>query len=157
MKTRTAIRTTCLLGAALVAFLCVQPALADVDGDIRAGAYTDAEGGMIGGGVLMDIDSAHRWYFNPNLELVFPDDADLMTVNGDFHYDFPSASKVTYWVGAGPALLVEDPDFGERDTDLGANLLAGLGSREGNVRPFGQLKVTIADDSEAAILFGIRF
>jgi len=150
-------RTMRLLAAGLLALASVQPALASIDGDVRAGAYTDADAGMVGGGVLMDIDSTHHWYFNPNLEIAFPENADLMTVNGDFHYDFPGASKVTYWVGAGPALRFEDPEFGNRDTDLGANLLAGIGSRQGDVRPFGQLKVTIADDSEAVILFGVRF
>ena len=140
----------------LFAALCALPAAAEVDGDLRGGAYTDADAAMVGGGALVNLESTNHWYFNPNVELAFPERADLVTVNGDFHYDFPGA-RVAYWVGAGPALRVVDPEVGNRDTDLGANLIAGLGARNGDVRPFGQLKVMVADDSEAALMFGIRF
>ena len=130
---------------------------ADIDGDVRAGGYADAEGGMIGGGALMNLEPSHQWYFNPNVEVVFPEDADLMTFNGDFHYDFPTEG-LAYWIGAGPAVRMTDPDGpADDDTDLGANLLAGLGKRRGDVRPFGQFKVLFADDTEAAVMVGVRF
>jgi len=146
----------CAVCLGLLFALCGLPIHADIDGDVRAGAYTDAEAAMVGGGVLVNLEPSNRWYFNPNLEVAFPDDRDLMTVNGDFHYDFP-ATKVAYWVGGGPAIRFVDPEFGDDDTDLGANVLAGLGARQGDVRPFGQLKVLVADDSEAVLMFGLRF
>lgn len=150
---------TCLLAVGLLAAVSGMPLRADVDGDVRAGAYTDAEGGMIGGGMLVDLEQSKHWFFNPNVELVFPDEGDLVTLNGDFHYDFANTNRVTYWVGAGPAVLFSDDDVGNDDneTDFGANVLAGLGAMRGDVRPFGQVKVTVADDSEAVLLFGIRF
>jgi len=157
MKSRTIRLASGALVLGLLAGLSVMPVRADVDADVRAGAYTDVEGAMVGGGVLFDLDASQRWYFNPNVEVVFPEDADLVTLNGDFHYDFANTNRVSYWVGAGPAVLFADPDFGDNDADFGANLLAGLGAQHGDVRPFGQLKVTLADDSEAAILFGLRF
>jgi len=132
------------------------PVRADIDADLRAGGYADVEGAMLGGGALVNLEPSNQWYFNPNVEVVFPDDSDVVTVNGDFHYDFP-ATKVAYWVGAGPAVRFEDPDFGDDDTDLGANLLAGVGARRGDVRPFGQFKVLFADDPEAALMVGVRF
>ena len=144
------------LWVGLFAALCALPIGAGVDGDLRGGAYTDAEAAMVGGGALVNLEPSNRWYFNPNLELAFPERGDLMTVNGDFHYDFPSGG-LAYWVGAGPALRFVDPEIGDNDTDLGANVLAGLGARQGDVRPFGQLKVMVADDSEAVLMFGIRF
>ena len=150
---------TCVLALGLLAAAPVMQVHAGVDGDVRAGAYTDAEGAMIGGGVLFDLEQSQHWFFNPNAELVFPDEGDLLTVNGDFHYDFASSNRVSYWVGAGPALLFRDDDLGgdNDNTDFGANLLAGLGAERGDIRPFGQLKLTLADDSEAVLLFGIRF
>ena len=152
---------TCVLAMGLLALASGMRLYAGVDGDVRAGAYTDAEAAMIGGGVLFDLEKSQHWFFNPNAELVFPDEGDLMTLNGDFHYDFASSKNVSYWVGAGPALLFsdDDNDFGDDNdnTDFGANLLAGLGAEHGNIRPFGQLKLTLADDSEAVLLFGIRF
>lgn len=150
---------TCVLTVGLMLGASAGPLCAGVDGDVRAGAYTDAEGAMVGGGVLFDLEKSHRWYFNPNAELVFPDEGDLLTLNGDFHYDFADTNRVTYWVGAGPAVILTDDDLpGDNDNaDFGANLLAGLGAMRGDVRPFGQVKVTVADDSEAVLLFGIRF
>jgi hypothetical protein len=157
MSTRTI--GTCVLAMGLLAAAAATQVRAGVDGDVRAGAYADAEAPMVGGGMLFDLEKSKHWFFNPNAELVFPDEGDLLTLNGDFHYDFASSKRVSYWVGAGPAVLLADDDLGgdNDNADFGANLLGGLGAVHGDVRPFGQVKVTLADDTEAALLFGIRF
>jgi hypothetical protein len=132
-------------------------ARAETDADLRAGVYTDAEAVGLGGGVLAPIGQASRWYANPNVEMAFADHRNVFSVNGDVHYDLPVASSVSYWLGAGPAILVNAPDVGGSNTDLGLNLLAGVGGTRGQVRPFGQLKGVVSDNSEVALMGGIRF
>lgn len=148
--------TVCLLGIMML-LISIDSPRADVDVDLRGGYYTDVEDPYLGGGILMNLGDS-RWYFNPNAEFVFSDDPDLMTLNGDFHYDFTETSEWSFWAGGGPAVIFTDPDPGDSDTDLGLNLLVGTGMRSTRVRPFFQLKGVIADeDDEAVLTAGIRF
>jgi len=64
--------------------------------------------------------------------------------------------------GAGPALIVvnrDEPAYGNRgtNTDLGLNLFGGLGAKHGGVRPFAQVKFTVADNTETSLAMGLRF
>lgn len=129
---------------------------ADMDVDLRASVYPDADAFAIGGGILTSVGRAH-WFFNPNLEVAMGDRRDLVIASGDFHYDFASAGNMSIWAGGGPALLVSNPDEGDSETDFGLNALMGIGSRLGAVRPFGQVRATITDDSQLSIAGGIRF
>jgi hypothetical protein len=130
---------------------------AGTDVDLRMGVYPDADAFAFGGGLLTDIGHTSNWYFNPNLEIAMGDARNLMILSGDFHYDFGATSNLSIWAGGGPALLVDDPDRGDSSTDFGLNALMGLGARSGNVRPFGQIRGTIADQSQLALQGGIRF
>ncbi|HKH49894.1 MAG TPA: hypothetical protein VKM72_35015 [Thermoanaerobaculia bacterium] len=149
-----------------VAGLLIMPGLAqaDVDFGVRGGFYSDADAGFLGGEALIGLTRA--WYFNPNIEYVFVDDGSLWTANADFHYDFPTHSNLAVWAGGGPAVIFSsiDPPRGCRNcdsndqTDLGLNLLGGVGfSKRGPIRPYVQGKVTLSDNTEAAIAFGLRF
>lgn len=150
---------------AVAAFLLLPGlAQAEVDFGVRGGLYSDAEAGFIGGELLMDVTRA--WYFNPNLEYVFVDDGDLSTLNLDFHYDFPTRARYYLWAGGGPAVIfrsIDAPDFcrncdDDSETDLGINLLAGIGFGKGQaLRPYLQGKVILSDETEAALAVGIRF
>lgn len=145
--------------AALAAFSAPSPAAAEVDFGVRGGVYTDIEEGFIGAELLMPV--ARQWFFNPNIEYVFVDPGSLWTLNGDFHYDFAQSGNLTFWAGGGLAILFRDFDDRRRrddsETDVGANLLAGLGAARGAVRPYGQVKVILADDTEAVLAVGVRF
>ena len=155
-----ATRLLIFLTVALLAMAAAPAARAeDVDIDLRAGIYTDGSDGFIGGGVLWDVGKPQSWYANPNLEYVFVDNGDLFTLNGDVHYDFKVDAPFAVWGGGGPAILFFDTDNGDGDseTDFGLNLLAGLGAKEGSVRPFGQVKLIISDDSQLVFAFGLRF
>ena len=131
-------------------------ATAGVDGDVRAGYYFDSERAHIGGGFLMPLSSGSLWYFNPNLELALSDRSDLFALSGDFHYDFHHKGNTTLWVGAGPSLLIEDNDV-DSDASVGLNGLFGIGAARGAVRPFGQFKAILSDNSEVVLTGGIRF
>lgn len=149
-------------GALAVACLFLVPAgaRAEVDLGFRGGLYSDAEAGFLGGELLMDV--TRQWYFNPNLEYVFVDEGDLWTLNLDFHYDFDTRTPFYVWAGGGPAAIFagadEDCRRCEDETDLGLNLLGGVGFGKGQaLRPYIQGKVILSDETEAAIAVGIRF
>jgi hypothetical protein len=127
---------------------------AQTDVDLRAGVYTDMSAMALGGGLLTGVGSS--WWFNPNLEAAFGDGGNLITLNGDFHYDFPTGDPVSIYLGAGPALLFANPDGGDTSTDVGLNLIGGVAGR-GAVRPFGQVKAVVSDNTEVALMGGIRF
>ncbi|HKQ61832.1 MAG TPA: hypothetical protein VJS92_11095 [Candidatus Polarisedimenticolaceae bacterium] len=156
MRRRVQLRAGLLLLGGLIVIGAGGTARAG-DVDVRGGYYADTEAGFVGGGWLGQFNPDRAWYFNPNAEFAFSGDMDRITLNGDVHYDFPSDHRVAYWVGGGPAVLRNHPDVGDDDTDLGLNLLAGLGFKQGSVRPFLQGKLTLSDDSEAVVALGIRF
>ena len=142
-----------VIGAAIVS----APAFADVDFGGRAGAYTDETRAFFGAELLTPLDSTHSWYANPNVEFAFADTSDLTTLNGDFHYDLDTQGRYAVWFGGGPAVLFNDRDFADDDSDVGLNLLAGFGAKRGDARPYLQGKFIVADDPTAVIAVGVRF
>jgi hypothetical protein len=158
MTSRTARRIAILIlisGAAWT--MGVGSARAGVDTDLRAGVYMDANAVGVGAGVLTPVSSDNRWFFNPNLEVGFGDNENLILMNGDFHYDLNQSNNMSVWMGAGPAVIVTDPSVGNSRTDVGLNLLTGLSGTNGSVRPFAQLKGIVADNSQVVLQGGIRF
>ena len=132
---------------------------ADVRPGVRFGGYFDSGGAFIGGEILADTAWRH-WYFNPNVEFVFADQAKLATFNFDVHYDLPVRSGVYVWVGGGPAILYRNPDNERLDseTDFAFNVLMGVGfNKGGSVTPYVQPKVILSDHSYFSLAFGIRF
>jgi hypothetical protein len=142
-----------LLSAVVLLGLAAPGAAGDFG--IRAGYYTEIEDPFVGIEYLGRVQD--RFFFNPNLEWVFVDDATYLTVNGDFHYDLLSSSRTYAWLGAGLGLIAYEPDGGDTETDLGVNLLGGVGTRAGGVVPYVQAKIVISDDTEFVIGVGLRF
>ena len=147
-----------LYAFSLLACVLLGPAPAFADGvkfGVRGGYYTKVDAAFVGVELLAPV--AHHVWFNPNVEYAFVDDS-YLTFNLDFHYDFPSHSSTFVWLGGGLAVVRFDPPgSGESNTDVGANILAGLGFRSGSVIPYFQAKVIAKDDSVFAIAFGLRF
>ena len=121
---------------------------------VRTGVYTDVDKPFLGIEGLFGV--GHSIYLNPNFEYVFLDEPKYMTFNFDFHYDFHTHSRAYVWAGAGLGVLYSDPDVGDSNTDVGLNLLFGVGLK-GRVVPYVQAKVVVADDSFFVIGFGVRF
>ncbi len=124
---------------------------------IRGGYYTKLDDAFLGGELLIPLD--HRFFFNPNVEYVFVNDGTYITFNADFHYDFRSHSPAYVWLGAGLALVHDDP-AGPDNTqdDVAANFLGGVGFRTGSsLIPYFQAKVIAKHDSIFSIAFGLRF
>lgn len=124
---------------------------------VRGGAYFDVDEPFIGVELLFPLTS--DIWFNPNVEWVFVDNADLATVNLDVHFDLPAGASYSFWIGGGLGLRYFNPD-GPRDGDWdpGANILAGLGFGHGRVIPYVQAKVFVSDgNSEFILAGGFRF
>jgi hypothetical protein len=123
---------------------------------LRGGFYTDISEAFVGGELLTRVGSST--YFNPNIEYVFTEGLTYLTFNGDFHYDFPTQSAAYFWLGGGLAALYANPEGdGDNSTDVGVNLLAGIGFSRRPVIPYIQGKFVLADNSEFVIGFGLRF
>jgi hypothetical protein len=126
---------------------------------VRAGEYTEAGDPFVG----LEINTQLRdsIWLNPNLEYVFLDDGDLATLNFDMHYDFDVPAPLLVWAGAGPALVYSKRDLprgrSDSETDIGLNLLGGVGWEAGNLVPYFQAKALISDDNEFVVAFGLRF
>jgi hypothetical protein len=164
----TTIRKTYFVRALLFASACVvsgalsiTPGHAKTDFGVRGGAYTDADRPFLGAEALFEVGTDHRWFGNPNVEHAFSDagGTDLTSLSFDFHYDFPSGQPYGIWAGAGPTLIFRDRTTpGASDaTDAGVNLVMGIGGKRGDVRPYGQMKVVLANDTEAVVGVGVRF
>ena len=159
-RIRSSVHALSTLGSLLRAVWCA-PAVsaADVDFGVRGGVDADEEQPFVGGEVLFGMDSNQQWFGNPNVEHVFLDDGGLTSYSFDFHYDFPRGQSYSWWAGAGPTLLHRDSDVSSQSdsNDAGVNLLVGVGATQGKVRPYGQFKVVVSDDTAAIAGLGIRF
>jgi hypothetical protein len=142
--------------AAAIALAAPAAARADPRFGVRFGYYTEAEAAFLGAEMLFRV--VPEIYFNPNVEAVFVDDGHSFTINGDFHYDFRAGRRTSAWLGAGLAVVNTDPEGpAEGDTDVGLDLLAGIGARRGRVIPYAQAKVILKSDTEFVIGVGLRF
>ncbi len=156
----SAARTLRLVGACLLSCsLSVSLGSAKPDFGVRGGAYSDEGEPFLGAETLFDVGATKRWFGNPNLEHAFVDDGDLTTISLDFHYDFLTGEPYTIWAGAGPTIIFTDRDASgnDDDTEAGLNLVFGVGAQKGDVRPYGQMKLIVADDPQAVLAGGIRF
>jgi hypothetical protein len=158
--TRTTAVLVPTLAVALAASLLPAAADAQTRFGLRAGVWADDSDPMIGAELLVPMQRS--WYFNPNVEIVFANNADLLELSADFHYDFERAGNVTLWMGGGPALLITDFDEGfgpeGNQTDFAVNLLFGAGfPTQRGVIPYLQAKAVISDNSQATIAVGVRF
>lgn len=124
---------------------------------IRGGAYFDADEPFVGAELLFPL--TNDIWFNPNVEWVFVDNADLASVNADVHFDLPTGPSYSFWIGGGLGLRYLDPDGPlDGDWDAGVNALAGLGFGHGQVIPYVQAKLFINDsDTEFILGGGLRF
>jgi len=155
---RVGASTFAVLAVVLTLLTAARTSYARVDGDVRAGVYPNADAVSVGGGVLTTLGSSSAWHFNPNVEVAMGDREDIVAMSGDVHYDFATGRPTAFWMGAGPAVLMTDhAGTGGFETDLGVNVLAGVGAKRGSVRPFGQLRGTMSDQSQVTLAGGIRF
>ncbi len=136
-----------LFTVSLLFLVASTPAHAQTRFGVRAGV-TDGDP-MIGGEVVIPLRSS--FVFNPNVELT----SKLFTANADVHYDVPIDARTAWWIGAGAALVKPEHE----SSQLGINLLGGIGTRYKDVYPYAQVKFTSARDTNdfASVAVGVRF
>lgn len=123
---------------------------------LRMGVYTDGGNLFLGGDYLTSINKDID--FDPNVEYIFIDGGNFLTFNFDALYNFPHRENIYFWAGGGLGLLYVDPDRGDSNTDLGVNLITGLGFvTSGQLLPYFQAKLILSDNSNFVIGFGLRF
>lgn len=122
---------------------------ADFDFGVRAGVYLDGSDPFVGVEAITPLTRSLR--FNPNVEIIDSENDTVIGVNGDLVYDFIVDRSKFIFAGGGVGVL-----FGD-DTDLGVNILGGIGMRHGSFTPYAQAKVVIGDDNDVAVAAGIRF
>jgi len=109
---------------------------------VRAGAAFDPELFMFGVHSQMGPVFSPHIFFRPSAEFAFGEVTDLIALNLEVVYRFPSSTERRNWspyVGAGPAFtflhqnfqMGRNIDFGNFDFDTGFNILAGMQSRRG--------------------------
>ncbi len=153
---RRFLRIACTGVIAIAAAFVASPLLADTTFGVRTGVYTDANAGFVGGEVVTSI--AQSWYANPNVEMAFNGERDVVTLNGDFHYDFFKDRPYWVWAGGGPALIHRERPAESSSNDLGVNFLGGMAWKtKSRVSPYIQGKVTVSDSDEAVLAAGVRF
>ena len=149
--------SACVLSGAL----SITPGQAKTDFGVRGGAYAENDKPFLGAEALFTVGTGQRWFGNPNLEHAFADSgsSDLTALSFDFHYDFPTGQPCTIWAGAGPTVIFRDRSAADNahDSEPGVNLVFGIGAKRGDVRPYGQMKVVVAENSEAVLGVGVRF
>jgi len=158
MRRHEILRARWIVRSAALVVLLIVPARvsADTTFGVRTGVYTEQNAGFLGGEVVTSI--APSWYFNPNLEYAVGDNQDVVSVNGDFHYDFFLDRPYWVWAGGGPAVIHRDVTSTGDETDFGVNLLGGIGWKTtSKVSPYLQGKVTLSNDDEVVLAFGLRF
>jgi hypothetical protein len=141
---------------ALLVCILVAGAAHATDFGIRGGVYTERSKPFVG--VELLSHAGDDLYFNPNAEYVFVDGGHFWTFNFDGHWDLPTHGTPYLWVGAGLAVLYEDPDVGPSSTKAHLNVLAGVGFRtHSHVVPYIQVKLITTDPTELVAAGGIRF
>ena len=123
------------------------------NGQVRWGARAGVVDGepMIGADLILKMGSSN-FYFNPGVEV----SGYGITTNADVHYDIELTRDAAFWFGAGIAAM--NPDE-ERDLNVGANILAGVGTRNGRYIFYTQLKRTApsGDPAISTLAVGVRF
>jgi hypothetical protein len=157
MSDKSLLHPRWIVGAIVVALAAFTPALSATTFGVRTGVYTEQNAGFLGGEVVTSI--APSWYFNPNLEVAMvATDNNVVTVNGDFHYDFFQDRPYWVWAGGGPAVIHREFPTASDDTDFGVNFLGRIAWKTASkVNPYLQAKVTVSNEDEAVLAFGLRF
>lgn len=124
---------------------------------IRIGTYSNVGDIFLGGGFTTPLGD--RWFFNPNFEYVFAQHQTYATFNGDFEYSIPDRVRaLSFWAGGGLGIIYDNPNGPSgSNTQLGLNLMGGVGIHAGSVMPYVQPKIILKRNSVFVMGFGVRF
>jgi hypothetical protein len=125
----------------------------------RAGFSSDPDQFVIGGqAVLGSIMPMVQ--LAPSVDIGFGNNVNLTTVNIDLQYNLPSLPKVSpnVYIGAGPTIVMANPDGGNSDTDIGLSLLAGLRIPMAGISYYNlEARLGLESVPDLKVLLGIMF
>jgi hypothetical protein len=131
------------------------PARAETFG-VRGGFYAEAGEPFVGAELLLRVSP--KIQVVPNFEWVLVDEGEQFVGSLDAHYDLSCSCSTQTVIYAGAGLAVLSREVSDTaHTDVGLNLLGGVGLRLGPVLPYVQIRGTISDTSELSIGVGLRF
>jgi hypothetical protein len=120
---------------------------------MRVGYNFETDEALLSANLTVPMTS--RIYFYPSLDIYTPDRGNRIGFNGDMKISFPMASGPAWYAGAGVGVVNRNEgDFS--NTDVGANLLAGLESRTGWIHPFVEGKVLLYNRSQFQLIAGVN-
>lgn len=120
----------------------------------RFGYNLDAEAITLG--AQLSVPVARRVEFYPSFDYHAVDVGSLFSINADVKVRMGDPGFRGLYLGTG--LGVRRRSVGDFDnTDLNANLFAGLESRWGKVHPFGEIRLGVGDETEVQLLIGFNF
>lgn len=103
----------------------------------------------------LTVPMTNRVEFYPSLDIYTPDRGNRIGFNGDVKISFPMNPGPQLYLGGGVGVVNRNEgDFS--NTDVGANLLAGLESRTGWIHPFVEGKVLLHDRSQFQLIGGLN-
>jgi hypothetical protein len=109
---------------------------------------------ILGANLTVPISTQIEFY--PSLELYLPDRGNKIGFNGDVKVFLPT--RASYDLYAGGGLGVVNQNLGDvSNTDVGLNLLFGIGSRIGRIHPYGEARLLLHDDTQLVLLAGVNF
>jgi hypothetical protein len=120
--------------------------LEDLEGTLQLGAHVEFE------------SPGNRLHLLPNLMYWRENDVSNINPNMDVYYHFNSEGVITPYLGGGLGIhFVNDDRFNVSDTNLGANMFAGLRFPTSYSHYFFEGRYTASDISQFSLLGGITF
>lgn len=105
-------------------------------------------------GAQLSIPMARHLEFYPSFDYYFQNPGSVWEMNVDVKYR--ASGKRFDWIYVGTGFNLDHQSDGTSATTGGWNLLAGAESIRGQVHPFGEVRVTVADHSRFQVQAGFN-
>ena len=107
-------------------------------------------------GAQFSVPVAHHLEVYPSFDYYFVDVGSLWAVNADLKWRV--AHERPDWLYVGGGLNISRTGLGVfHDTNAGLNLLLGVEPLKGKIHPFGEGRLTIADQTRFQLTAGLNF
>lgn len=149
------IRIRAMAGAAMLLALGSTIASAQTThSHLGAHVLYNADYDDFGLGAQLSVPIAHHLEFYPSFDYYFQSPGSVWELNADVKYR--ASGKRFDWIYVGTGFNLDRQSDGTSATTGGWNLFAGAESIRGQVHPFAEMRVTVADHSRFQIQAGVN-
>ena len=120
----------------------------------RVGMNFDSNNALLGGQLVLPLSGPTEFY--PSVDIFFPDAGSLLGLNADLKYNLPTGPGPGFYLGGGLGILRSSYRSAHHNS-VGANLLFGVDSKKGAVRPFAEGRVLLNDNTSFQLVGGLNF